>query len=206
MTENETLKKYKDKVILDKYIKKIQSLKKDNELSVDLSVTQKITHHASWDNHILTLSTAALGFIFGVLPLSEWCYIWWAISASISFVLAIFFAMACFLYADKTFNSTSKLQDARSDLIGTMQEDRDMREYIESLDDAQKLNEKGLNEALNLAQDVEDARVKYNEICEAEVQKIHKDIGFANKLNEFKTYSFLLGLILISVFVFVNNT
>ena len=57
-------------------------------------------HHSSWDNHIITLAMAAIGFSFTVIPFSKVCYTSLLIFSLLLFVLSITFALVNYIFSD----------------------------------------------------------------------------------------------------------
>ncbi|MFK5913601.1 MAG: hypothetical protein QM484_04430 [Woeseiaceae bacterium] len=198
---------YIDGVELDEMKKVLSDLKDQSYRYVSDSGPVLAAHHNSWDNHILTLSTAALAFIFGVLPLSEWSYLWLGVFGSASFVLSIFFAMLCFLFADKTFETSASLHYFRKKLINATQDNVDMRDSINEVDFAggEAVTESGLSDALSVDKKSLDLLNEYNEKVVGYDCVDSKNSNYATLLNQLKTWAFLAGLVVTSIFVFMSS-
>lgn len=160
----------------------------------------KRSHHTSWDNHILTLSTASLGFCFAFLPLSSGNYVCLINIGLISFVLSIIFTMICFLKTDKALsfalnrNTQSQIHIKR----------------LKKLDEKYTIliEDKQLSESEKTQLHIEKEQKIKKSIDEMNLRELIKEIDDKNVsinfLNQAKTYSFIIGVVLVTAFVLSN--
>lgn len=166
-----------------------------------LHVTQR-EHHTSWDNHILTLSTAAIGFSFTVLTLAQAEGLCLFLSGIAAFVLAIASAMANYMFSERGFNIA---------LDGNAQrrfQHNEARRRVQKLqNEVNKIGSDGDPEEIQTAQEqcYADTEAIYNIYdSAAEVAKTEKNNRIIGVLNYVKTLLFLAGVVLISVYAAVN--
>ena len=167
----------------------------------DLS-NSKRQHHTDWDNHILTLSTASLGFTFTFLPISNGCHLWLVYFGVLAFILAICFTTANYIVADKGINiAFDALMKKRVFNERLKQELFKLNKLTRAAE--QSSNEKAFNEA--------------HDNYETNVEKLFADVDFdgeikerdrinnwINRLNHAKTYSFIVGILFIVAFSIIN--
>jgi len=167
----------------------ITKIEEDNENTLTSSMASKSQHHTDWDNHTLTLSTAALGLIFGILPISKWSCTWPVWAAVIFFVLAIVATMWSYISADNTFNLSSEAYDEKADLI------YNLREVNGDYPDGG--NEAETRVALLINQ--------HNEYLAKQKIKYTDNVTVTRWLNRLKTFSFVTGVCLTGIAVFLNR-
>lgn len=162
----------------------------------------KRQHHTDWDNHILMLSTASLGFTFSFLPIASQNYVCLLHIGIISFIISICFATANYIIADLNFNYAhkkltekllfnTKLKQALFQLNkadAKYKEDNDETGYITS-------REKYESEVDGLFNNID---------FDEEIRKKDKYNQIITILNHLKTYAFILGIIGIVIFSFNN--
>ena len=158
-------------------------------------------HHSSWDSHILTLSTAAVAFSFTFLPLSGSDVFWWALVGIFSFVVSIVFTTSNYILTDNGIELASKSNMARRNQLGKM-----LQRVNRCNRDAEKLNpedEKNINAAKEQCwNDV--AKIYAERDSEKEIKDMEKNNKRIRFLNHAKTYSFLMGVIAVTVFSLCN--
>lgn len=181
------------------YFEKIDKVL-DREVET-LQATQR-EHHTSWDSHILTLSTAAIGFSFTFLALphsNNLCLFQLGIAA---FVLAIASAMANYMLSERGFNIANHGNIQRRTVHN------EARHRVQRLE--KEVNTNGNyddQEAIQSAQeqcfaDIETIYKKHDSA--AEMAKIEANNRVVRVLNYMKTLLFLTGIVLISVYALVN--
>ena len=158
-------------------------------------------HHSSWDNHILTLSTAAIAFSFTFLPLSGSDVFWLAFVGIFSFVVSIAFTTSNYILSDNGIDLASKSNSARRIQQGKM------RYRVNQCNrEVEKLNpedEKNINAAREQCwNDVE--KIYAERDSEKEIKDMEKNNKKIRFLNHAKTYSFLTGVIAITIFSLFN--
>lgn len=188
----------------------IKHLKEANNEAYSTHNPAKSQHHTDWDRHILTISTATLGFIYGILlpnfENSDPTLVWYA---SASFGLAIIITMLNFILADQTFEASSKMIRHRDTLITALTECLNEKEMIELMMssphkeqiDIEKVNIK--KEELYIRAD--DARGEYNDRVKYESNTIDVYSKGVNILNITKTILFLIGILITIGYVFENT-
>lgn len=158
-------------------------------------------HHSSWDNHILTLSTAAVGFSFTFLPLSNSSVFWLAIVGIFSFVASVVFTTFNYIMSDNGIELASKSHSARR-----MQHAKVLRRKNQLEREIEKFrpeDEKNVNAARNkFLMDVDNIYAERDP--EKEIRDIEKINNKIRVLNHAKTYSFLGGVIAITSFSLCN--
>lgn len=158
-------------------------------------------HHSSWDNHILTLSTAAVAFSFTFLPLSSSDVFWLAFVGIFSFVVSIVFTTSNYIVADNGIELASKSHSVRR-----MQHDKVLHRVNRLKREIEKLrpeDEKNINAARDQCwNDVE--KIYAERDSEKEIKDMEKNNNKVRFLNHAKTYSFLTGVIAITVFSLCN--
>lgn len=171
----------------------------DKELE-DLLQTRR-EHHSSWDNHILTLSTAAVGFSLTVLPLPSSEIFCLAIVGIFSFVLSIIFTTSNYMVADNGIELATKLHLARR-----IQHDKvlyRMNRLKREIDELKPEDEKNIDAAREQClNDVE--KIYAERDPEIEIKDMEKNNSRIRFLNHAKTYSFLIGVIAITIFSVCN--
>lgn len=183
----------------DFYFDKLESIL-DKEQAELLQTRRE--HHSGWDSHILTLSTAAVGFSFTFLPLSGSTLFWLAIVGILAFVLSIVFSTVGFLVSNSGLELASE-----SHLGRRLQHDR-VRHRVNRL--KREMEKLGPDDSKN----IDAAR----EQCVNDVEKIYAERNPAKKLEELNrnnkrvsflnqahTYSFLVGVITITIFSLCNT-
>ncbi len=179
----------------DFYFEKLESIL-DKE-QTDLLQTRR-DHHSSWDSHILTLSTAAVGFSFTFLPLSGSVIFWLAIVGILFFVLSIVFSTTSYLVADKGLELASQYHLARR-----LQHDKVRHRVTHLKREMEKLKPDDVNniEAARAQcwEDVESIYAERNP--DQELTRNNRRINF---LNRARTYSFLIGVISVTIFSLCN--
>lgn len=182
----------------DYYFNKLESIL-DKEQEYLLQARHE--HHSSWDNHILTLSIAAVGFSFTFLPLSGSESLWLAIAGVFSFVLSILSTTSNYLLTEKGFELASKSHAARRS-----QHDRVLHRVNRLKREMEKLkpdDEKSIESAREQCwDDVEKIHAERNP--EKEIQDLEKNNERIHFLNQAKTYTFLAGVITITIFSVCN--
>lgn len=182
----------------DFYFDKLESIL-DKEQAELLQTRRE--HHSGWDSHILTLSTAAVGFSFTFLPLSGSTLYWLALVGILAFVLSIVFSTVGFLVSDRGLQLASESNSARR-----LQHDRVLHSVNRLKREMEKLKP---DDSKNI-----DA---VREQCWKDVEKIYAERDPAkelddlirnnkkvNFLNRARTYSFLVGVITITIFSLWN--
>lgn len=158
-------------------------------------------HHSSWDNHILTLSTATVGFSFTFLPLSGSDVIWLAFVGIFSFVISIVFTTSNYIVSDNGIELASKSNSARR-----MQHDKMLHRVNRLKREIEKLkpeDEKNIDAAREQCwNDVE--KIYAERDPGKEIKDIEKNNNKVRFLNHAKTYSFLTGVIAITIFSLCN--
>mgnify|MGYP001593762756 FL=1 len=182
----------------DFYFNKLESiLDKEQEYLLQA----RLEHHSSWDNHILTLSTAAVGFSFTFLPLSGSELLWLAIAGIFSFVLSILSTTSNYLLTENGFELASKSLLARRN-----QHDRVLHRVNRLKREMEKLkpdDEKSIESAREQCwDDVEKIYAERNP--EKEIQDLQKNNKRIRFLNQAKTHTFLTGVITITIFSVCN--
>ena len=170
----------------DKIKQLVDTLQEESNLKIDRSLLARNQHHTDWDNHILTLSTAALGLIFGLLPIEEWGFSILVILSVSLFISSIFTAIINYTFADKTYELTTDMYETRQDLIKAGIESMHVKDDLERfllVQDAIETHDK-LIRTLRSKQNI------YNKLVTI--------------LNSCKTVFFLAGVIILSITVFVN--
>ncbi|MBK9131021.1 MAG: hypothetical protein IPM20_05190 [Gammaproteobacteria bacterium] len=180
------------------YFDKLESIL-DKE-QVELLQTRR-EHHSGWGSHILTLSTAAVGFSFTFLPLSGFSVFWLALVGILAFVSSIVFSTFGFLVSDKGLESASE-----SHLARRLQHDRVRHRVTRLKREMEELKPDDLKN-INAARyqcwrDVEKIYAERNPAKEVEdLNRINMKVNF---LNRARTYSFLIGVATITMFSFCN--
>lgn len=158
-------------------------------------------HHSSWDNHILTLSIAAVGFSFTFLPLSDSDVFWLAFVGIFSFVGSIVFTTSNYIVSDNGIQLASRSHSARR-----MQHDKVLHRVNRlkrEIEEFSPEDEKNINAARDQCRnDVE--KIYAERDPEKEISDIEKNNNKVRFLNHAKTYSFLTGVIAITVFSLCN--
>lgn len=167
----------------------------------DLSQARR-QHHTDWDNHILTLSTASIGFIFAFLPIASSNYFYLVSIGIFSFILSICFAAANYIFSDIGFNYAFEC------IIKNRKLNINLKQKNLELDKALSKSKNENDENIYLV-----AKETYNKdvnklINEADFEKeienrevINKKITF---LNHAKTYTFISGILFIVIFSLLN--
>ncbi len=158
-------------------------------------------HHSSWDNHILTLSTAAIAFSFTFLPLSGSDVFWLAFVGIFSFVVSIVFTTSNYMLSDNGIELASKSNSARRiEHDKMLYRVNQCNREVEKLDSA---DEKNINAAREQCwNDVE--KIYAERDSKKEIQDMEKNNNKIRFLNHAKTYSFLTGVIAITIFSLFN--
>lgn len=162
------------------------------------------SHHSSWDNHIITLSTAAIGFCFTFLSFKNPCYVWLFYLGVFGFVISIISAMLNYIVADRGANMALHDHTERRNL------NNEARHRVRMLQ--REVNEIGGNgdqNAVRLAQEKCDREIDamftaYKDKSESGRVSLDRNNSFVNFLNYSKTISFLAGIILVSFFASMN--
>lgn len=180
----------------------LNTIDKVLEKEQDELLSSKREHHTSWDNHILTLSMAALGFAFSFLPFknSECFFIF--VIAILFFVFAIITTLTSYIKADKGLNFALESNRARKNQY-TRIRNRMMKcqREVDSL---------SLETQIDFIVKERDACWKdvENILDEEDFDAILKKIQATNKviiiLNHAKTYFFIFGVLMVVIFSFVN--
>ena len=160
-------------------------------------------HHLTWDNHILTLSTAAVAFSFTFLPLSGSYVLWLAFVGIFSFVVSIVFTTFNYVVTDYGIELLSKSHSARQ-MQHSKVRHRESRLNLE-LEKLEPGDENSINSAREqFWNDVQNiyAGIDYGK-DQKDVEKNNTKIRF---LNRAKTYSFLLGVFAITIFSLCNTS
>ena len=182
----------------DYYFEKLDSIL-DKELT-DLLKTKR-QHHTSWDNHVLTLSTAALGFSFTLLPLSNSVITWLAIAGIISFVISIIFTTFNYIIAEKGIELVLK-----SHILRRTKHDKVLHRVNKLKKEVEEFKPDDIN-GINKARELcwNDVERLYSERDPVkELSAIDKNNKIVNFLNGAKTYTFLSGVISVTVFSLYN--
>lgn len=159
-------------------------------------------HHSSWDNHILTLSTAAIGFSFTILSPAQaenLCLFQLGIAA---FVLAIASAMANYIFSERGFNIVT-----HGNIQRRTQHNEARRRIQKLLKEVNEIGSNGDPQAIRRAQercDIDVDAIYRKHDSAAEIQKMEANNRIISMLNYGKTLFFLAGIILISVYT-TNN-
>lgn len=164
----------------------------------------KRQHHTDWDNHILTLSTASLGFTFTFLPISSNNGYWLLIIGVFSFIFSICFATANYIIADLGLNYS--LDRLSKKLIFNTK----LKQNLFTLNKAKENSERQNDESIY---------IKARTIYDANVSKLFEEIDFDKEikerdknnskiifLNHAKTYAFISGILFVVVFSLLNIT
>jgi hypothetical protein len=182
----------------DFYFNKLESIL-DKEQEALLQIRRE--HHSSWDSHILTLSTAAVGFSFTFLPLSGSEAFWLAIAGIFSFVLSIIFTTSNYIVADNGIELASK-----SHLARRIQQDKvlhrvnRLKREIENFKSEDEIHINAARE--QCWNDIEKIYAERN--SEKEIKDMTKNNNRVRFLNHAKTYAFLIGVIAITAFSLCN--
>lgn len=182
----------------DFYFEKLELIL-DKE-QTDLLQTRR-DHHSSWDSHILTLSTAAVGFSLTFLPLSGSAIFWLVIIGILSFVLSIIFSTTSYLVADKGLELASQ-----SHLARRLQHDKVrhrvnwLKREVEKLKPDDAKNIEAARE--QCWKDVENIYAERNP--DKELSDLNKNNSRINFLNRARTYSFLAGVVSVTIFSLCN--
>jgi len=184
---------------VDQYIQKLDSMLDKEQEELSLSKRQ---HHTDWDSHILTLSTASIGFTFTFLPVTSNNYFCMLVIGLSSFILSVCFATANFIIADIGFNHAFDSLAIRLKLNAKLT--RNFNKLKKSLLIAEKENNK---------EDYETAKSN----CEADIaglfdkadldsdiskrERLNRKITF---LNHAKTYTFIAGILFVVIFSLLN--
>ena len=158
-------------------------------------------HNASWDSHIITLAMAAIGFSFTAIPLSKVCHLYLLIFSLLCFVLSIGFSLVNFIFSDKSIKSAI---DGNIKRRGANIKARHRLYDLESeLETYQSIDTKRRERAgVRADRDIMDIYENTNtDKGIEEVDAISKTIRF---LNHAKTYSFILGVSVITIFCGLN--
>jgi hypothetical protein len=172
----------------------LNKLQRSHEREIDELNASKRDHHKSWDAHVITLSMASIGFAFVSLPLGAGSYPLIAYFSLFCFVLAIISALLGFLFADKSFDLS--IGDNSDRTILTQNAINYHKEYCK---DKNILNE---NEEYEYRKTISD-------IFGQRKANVAKPIGdYNNKIritNHAKTWFFIFGVIMLSVYAIVND-
>ncbi|MCK4743036.1 MAG: hypothetical protein KAT25_04390 [Sulfuriflexus sp.] len=164
--------------------------------------SSKRQHHTDWDNHIITLSTASLGFTFAFLPIgSGTCFIVAAIGV-VSFILSICFATANFIVADRGFDVAFESLILRRK--HALKIKSCFSELKTSLIDAEARGDNTAYDAAKTQCSAQLDTIGEETDLDADLKKQNKINNNVSLLNKAKTYSFITGTILVVVFTFIN--
>jgi len=185
---------------MDKFEPIDESLDRLNEIlnrEISNLNSSKQENHKAWDSHILTLSTASIGFTFGYLPLKGSDYLCLALLALAFFIISIIASITAYLYTDRGLESQTDDHITRRTLT---------QEAIHLHSDF-KQSHIG-NESLS-NNDISDHKSNIHKIFQKRDGKAHDlRVDYFNKLifilNHGKTYSFILGVTLITIFASIN--
>jgi len=183
----------------DFYFQKLDEVLDKELLEIN---TSRRDHHNSWDNHTLTLSTAAIGFSFTFLSATKSSYLCIFYIAVLAFVLSIVTAMVNYIFADKA------IEFSLANHIARRAQHNKTRRRIKQLE--KELMSLGITAPQSL---LSSARLKCMKDVDAiiaqrepekELMLIKKHNKKINFLNQAKTYCFLVGIVSISVFSLIN--
>ena len=176
------------------------------ELSLDREledVSQSMRqHHSDWDNHIITLSTLSLGFIFTFLPLANGNNAFVITLGSICFVASIMSATSNYIFADKGFEISLNSMKARRRI-----NQKTKNRYKKLKSELQKLQAENKQELYDNAkkQCKKDFDIIFDKSSIDEMlESMKSNNSKITKLNYAKTFFFLVGISLTVNYSLVN--
>jgi hypothetical protein len=167
----------------------------DREIS-SLSL-QKLEHHKAWDAQILTLSTAAIGFSFTVLPIVATCSRYVLFAGVLSFALSIICVFSGYLTADKGLDESIDDHIERRSL--TTRAKREFENLQIGIEDNSLEPNGAIDDYIQRADAI--FKERDGESYSNKIDKINDRINFLNKA---KTIIFVLGILLISTYSAIN--
>ena len=172
------------------------------ERSQDEILKTKREHHTSWDNHILTLSMAAIGFSFTFLPFKDGEYFWLFVVSLFSFILAIIFTTVNYVIA------SIGLESAIKDNIGAQVNNKKIiyrifayRKAISNL--SEKENKQEIDDESSACWNDIESIMDSDKADEVE-KKLNNNNAIITFLNNAKTISFIGGVLFVVIFSLFN--
>lgn len=172
----------------------LQQIHRILDREMDELNTPKRDNHKSWDAHIITLSMASIGFVFVSLPVGTGCYPWVAYVSLFCFVSVIISALLGFLSASNVYDVAIHDHIIRRKLA--QEATNYHKEYCKGKDSLDDREEHIYIETVNKIFEKRDAKTASNKM-----DSINRWIKY---FNHSKTYFFIMGIIMVSVFALIN--
>lgn len=193
---------------MNTFQKDYEMLKSIIERDEDEHLARKRLLHSEWDKHILMLATLSIGFVFSFVPLDE-CYealVWFGI---LFFVVSISLTILSFYFAnrgDKIYDPVLKQKKSDIQELGILSNYLNMITETLKVTSDEKQKTK-LQDEISLTIDkLRNNLDKYRAENLSEVNTI-LDLNNRNidKCNNSKTISYLIGIILVVAYSFINR-